>query len=37
MRKIFEVFFYVKFFEIPEGYDNEKGTRTMFPTIVVSR
>lgn len=37
MRKILKSSFYVKFFEIPEGYDNEKGTRSMFPTIVVSR
>lgn len=37
MRKFLKSSFYVKFFEIPEGYGNEKGTRTMFPTIVVSR
>lgn len=37
MGKFLKSSFYVKFFEIPEGYGNEKGTRTMFTTIVVNR
>lgn len=37
MRKFLKSSFYVKFFEIPEGYGSDKGTRTMFTTIVVGR